>query len=91
MVFTRTATASALLAVLATSAHAANLDLTYEAPILSAVPLAPQAEPKPRFPVKSLAPVTVENSCTGPECTYETDISLPREEQTVRRISIGIQ
>lgn len=90
MLFTKTVLTGALLAVLAATAQATNLDRTYESPIFSGASVTRQTESKPRFPMKNTAPVTVKNDCTGPLCSYETDISLPREDPTTQSISIDV-
>ena len=91
MLFTRTVLVSAMLALPPPLAHAASLDLSYEAPRVEAAPTERPAQSKTLFPVKTLAPLTVDYSCKGPQCQYETDIDQLHEDQTVQHWSIGIQ
>lgn len=91
MLFTRIVLAGAMLAILPPLAHAASLDLSYEAPPVEAAPAERPAHSKTLFPVKTLAPLTVNYSCKGPQCQYETDIDQLHEDQTTQHWSIGIQ
>ncbi|MGE7955952.1 hypothetical protein ACQKQA_05005 [Pseudomonas sp. NPDC089530] len=72
------------------SAHAEGLDLSYQAPNLTEAPAKPATEPAPsRFRLEFKAPITIEHSCRGPQCNYETDPSQRHEPETVRTTSIG--
>lgn len=90
MLFTRTFLASAVLAFLPVMAHATALDLSYEAPVLEAVPHDAPATAKSLFPVQTQAPVTFEYKCKGPRCQYEDDLEQRHEDQTTQSWSIGI-
>ncbi|AIS12428.1 hypothetical protein JM49_12260 [Pseudomonas chlororaphis subsp. aurantiaca] len=80
--------ASLVLSVLALPAQAEGLDLSYPAPALTEATAAPAAEPEPsKFQFK--APITLEHTCSGPQCNYETDPSQRHEPETVNRWSVG--
>lgn len=91
MLFTRTVLASAVLALLPIVAHAAALDLTYQAPVTEAVPQDAPATAKSLFPIKTQAPVTFDYHCKGPRCQYEDDLEPRHEDQTTQSWSVGIQ
>lgn len=72
------------------SAHAEGLDLSYQPPALAEATAAPTTEPGPnRFHLEFKAPITLEHSCRGPQCNYETDPSQRHEPETVRTTTIG--
>ncbi|MFN3358473.1 MAG: hypothetical protein ACK418_21040 [Pseudomonas sp.] len=91
MAFTRIVVASALLAILPAMACSAALDLTYTAPATEPLRTEPAAQSSSLFAIQPPPSLTLEYSCEGPQCQYETDIDKRHEDQTTRRWSIGIQ
>ncbi|ETD38892.1 hypothetical protein U724_01615 [Pseudomonas chlororaphis subsp. aurantiaca PB-St2] len=82
--------ASLVLCVLALPAQAEVLDLSYPATALTAAMATPAAEPEPsKFHLEFKAPITLEHSCSGPQCNYETDPSQRHEPETLNRWSVG--
>jgi|APAra7269096936_1048531.scaffolds.fasta_scaffold00006_70 hypothetical protein len=86
----KTLLAGLVLCVLALPAQAEGLDLSYPAPALTEATAAPTAEPEPsKFHLEFKAPITLEHTCSGPQCNYETDPSQHHEPETVNRWSVG--
>ncbi|WP_256206360.1 hypothetical protein [Pseudomonas sp. CF161] len=82
----------ALLSLLACSAQAASLDLSYpQPPLAEATAAAPAPAPEPTAPTLKLqfkAPISVEHRCSG-QCSYETDINQLHDRETRQTSRIG--
>lgn len=86
----KTTLASIVLGAMTLSAHAQDLDLSYQAQALPEAQATTTAEPSTsKFHLEFKAPISVEHSCSGPQCAYETDVSQLHEPQTVNRWQVG--
>ncbi|WP_421549069.1 hypothetical protein [Pseudomonas sp. QD4] len=79
-----------LLSLLACSAQAASLDLSYpQPPLAEATTAAPAPEPTaPTLKLQFKAPISVEHRCSG-QCSYETDINQLHDRETRQTSRIG--